>query len=145
MGQQQASAKWNGNLKEGNGTMSIPKGNYNGPYTFALRFETGEGTNPEELVGAAQAGCFSMFLAAQITESGFQPNNVDTKATVTLDKDDTGPKITEIQLNCNADVPGLSEEKFQELVQVSKTNCPISRLYAGTSISVTAKLSTAVS
>ena len=97
MGQQSASATWSGNLKAGNGSMSLPKGNYTGSYTFASRFETGEGTNPEELVGAAQAACFSMFLAAQITESGYQPTSVKTQATVTLDTDAIGPKITKIQ------------------------------------------------
>ena len=132
-----ASARWNGTLKEGNGVMKY--GAVEGPYTFASRFETGEGTNPEELVGAAHAGCYSMFLSA-LMSADYKPESVETTASVTLDKDDIGPKITQIALSCEAKVSGISEEKFQELVQAAKEKCPISRLYAGTKISVTAKL-----
>ena len=132
-----ASAVWNGTLAEGKGTMSFA--NYNGPFTKASRFETGEGTNPEELVGAAIAGCFSMFLSALLSKEGLTPDTIATTATVELGQDD-GPKITSIALSTKAQVGGIEEAKFQELVATAKAKCPISRLYAGTTISVTATL-----
>lgn len=124
-----ANALWNGTLKEGKGTMNFS--NYSGPYTFASRFEEGEGTNPEELVGAAQAGCFSMFLASLITSEGLKPKSVSTNATVTLEKDDIGPNITNIKLDTTVVCKGLSKDKFDELAAAAKEKCPISRLYAG--------------
>lgn len=133
-----ASAKWSGTLKEGNGVMKFS--NYHGPYTFASRFESGEGTNPEELVGAAQAGCYSMFLAALISGENLQPESVETTAKVHLEKDDIGPLITTIELDCKVKCTGLTEEKFQELAQASKEKCPISRLYKGAEIKLTATL-----
>jgi len=133
-----ANAKWNGTLKEGNGVMSFA--NYNGPFTFKSRFEEGDGTNPEELVGAAQAGCYSMFLAALISGEGLTPNSVETTAKVTLGSDDTGPLITSIELDSAVSCDGLSQEKFEELAQTAKSNCPISRLYKGTEIKLNAKL-----
>jgi osmotically inducible protein OsmC len=113
--------------------------NYNGPFTKASRFETGEGTNPEELVGAAIAGCYSMFLSALLSKEGLTPDSIATTATVELGQDD-GPKITSIALETNVKVAGIAEAKFQELVGVAKAKCPISRLYAGTNISVAARL-----
>jgi len=133
-----ASAKWNGTLKEGNGTMTFA--DYNGPYTFVSRFEEGEGTNPEELVGAAHAGCYSMFLSALLSGKDLTPESVETKATVHLGSDDTGPVITNIDLECTAKVEGIDNSNFQELVQEAKAKCPISRLYAGTTINLTASL-----
>jgi osmotically inducible protein OsmC len=124
-----AKALWNGTLKDGKGEMNFS--NYSGPYTFASRFENGEGTNPEELVGAAQAGCYSMFLSALISGEGFTPQSIETTAAVTLGKDDTGPNITDITLVCNVSCEGLSQEKFKELSVAAKEKCPISRLYAG--------------
>lgn len=132
-----ASALWNGTLKEGKGTMKY--GAFEGAYTYASRFETGEGTNPEELVGAAHAGCYSMFLAALLSKEGLTPDSVSTTATVELGQDD-GPKITSIKLETKAKVSGIEEAKFQELVKAAKEKCPISRLFAGTAISVTATL-----
>jgi osmotically inducible protein OsmC len=132
-----ATARWTGTLKEGNGLMKY--GTFEGPYTFASRFEEGNGTNPEELVGAAHAGCYSMFLSALLS-ADFKPESVETTAKVTLERDDIGPNISSIELSCEAKVPGVSEEKFQELVQAAKEKCPISRLYAGTKINVSAKL-----
>ena len=137
MATRQAKALWTGTLKEGKGTMSF--GTFEGAYTFASRFETGEGTNPEELAGAAHAGCYSMFLSALLSKADFTPTSINTTATVELG-DDSGPKITSIILNCEAVVPGVEEAKFQELVAAAKEKCPISRLYAGTEISVNAKL-----
>jgi osmotically inducible protein OsmC len=134
-----AKAKWNGTLKEGNGTMNFS--NYSGPFTFVSRFEEGEGTNPEELVGAAQAGCYSMFLSALISGENLSPESIETTATVTLGSDDTGPLITSIELDCQVKCAGLSQEKFDELAAASKEKCPISRLYAGsTEIILKAKL-----
>ena len=138
MATRQASAKWQGTLKEGNGIMKL--GVYEGPFSFVSRFEEGEGTNPEELVGAAYAGCYSMFLSALISGEDLTPTRVETTASVHLGDDD-GPKITSIDLVCEAVVPGLDEEKFAELAQTSKEKCPISRLYAGTEVNLSAKLS----
>ena len=133
-----AHAKWNGTLKDGKGTMNFS--NYSGPFTFVSRFEEGEGTNPEELVGAAIAGCYSMFLAALISKENLKPDKVETQATVHLEKDDIGPKITVIELSTEVKCDGLSSEKFNELAAESKQKCPISRLYAGTEVKVKASL-----
>jgi len=124
-----ANAIWNGTLKEGKGEMSFT--NYNGPYTFASRFEEGAETNPEELLGAAQAGCYSMFLSALISGEGLNPEKIDTIAEVALGGDDIGPKIENIKLTTKVVCEGLSEEKFNELAQAAKEKCPVSRLYAG--------------
>ena len=104
---------------------------YNGPFTFASRFEEGEGTNPEELIGAGHAGCYSMFLAALISGNDLTPQSVATEATVTLGKDDAGPCITNIKLVCKVSCEGLSQELFDQLAADAKEKCPISRLYAG--------------
>ena len=124
-----AKALWNGTLKEGKGVMNFS--NYSGPFTFASRFEEGDGTNPEELVAAAQAGCYSMFLSALISGENLTPQSIETTAAVTLGKDDIGPCITNIKLVCNVNCEGLSQEKFDELALAAKEKCPISRLYAG--------------
>lgn len=129
-----AKAQWNGTLKEGQGVMSFS--NYNGPFTFASRFEDAEGTNPEELVGAAHAGCYSMFLSALLSNNELTPESVNTTASVTLGKDDTGPCITNIKLVCHVSCEGLSQELFDELTQTAKANCPISRLYSGSTASI---------
>jgi osmotically inducible protein OsmC len=129
MSTRNAKALWNGTLKEGKGTMNFS--NYSGPFTFASRFEEGEGTNPEELVGAAQAGCYSMFLSALISGEGLTPQSIETTATVDLGKDDIGPNITNIKLDCTVVCEGLNQEKFDELASAAKEKCPISRLYAG--------------
>ena len=124
-----AKARWTGTLKEGNGTMNFT--DYSGPFTFASRFEDGKGTNPEELVGAAHAGCYSMFLGALISNEGLTPGSIETSATVSIGRDDTGPCIKEIKLDCVVKCEGLSQEKFEELSQAAKAKCPISRLYSG--------------
>ena len=104
--------------------------NYDGPFTFASRFESGKGTNPEELVGAAQAGCFSMFLSALISGENLTPASIETTASVHLESDDIGPVITKIELDTKVKCDGLSREKFDELTAASKEKCPISRLYS---------------
>jgi osmotically inducible protein OsmC len=133
-----AKAEWKGTLKEGSGIMNFA--NYNGPFTFKSRFEEGDGTNPEELVGAAQAGCFSMFLSALISGEGFNPESIQTTATVNLESDDVGPLITSIELDTQVKCEGISQEKFDELAAASKEKCPISRLYAGTEVKLNAVL-----
>lgn len=122
-------ALWNGTLKEGKGNMDIT--GYSGPFTFASRFENGKGTNPEELVGAAQAGCYSMFLSALISGEELTPESIETEASVTLGQVDGGPAITNIKLETVVKCEGLSQEKFAELSVAAKEKCPISRLYAG--------------
>jgi len=124
-----AKALWNGTLKEGKGVMNFS--NYSGPFTFVSRFEEGEGTNPEELVGAAHAGCYSMFLSALMSGEGLNPESIETVATIILGKDEKGPCITNINLDCNVSCDGLSQEKFDELTIAAKEGCPVSRLYAG--------------
>ena len=120
---------WNGTLKEGKGKMDIT--GYSGPFTFATRFENAKGTNPEELVGAAQSGCYSMFLSALLSGEGLNPESIETTAAVTLGELDGGPAITSIKLATVVKCDGLSQEKFDELAVVAKEKCPISRLYAG--------------
>jgi osmotically inducible protein OsmC len=132
-----AKARWEGSLKEGNGKMNFT--GYEGPFNFKSRFEDGAETNPEELVGAAHAGCYSMFLSALIGKKDLTPTSIETKATVELG-DDNGPKITSITLNCEAVVPGLSEEDFIQLAADAKAGCPISRLFTGTEVILEAKL-----
>lgn len=140
MPKQTAQAQWNGTLKEGHGVMSLQSGAYNGDYTFASRFEEGNGTNPEELAGAAHAGCFSMFLSALLSKENLSPESINTTATVSLDTTDNGPEISSIVLDCQAKVDGIDNDVFQALVTKAKENCPISKLFAGTSITVNATL-----
>jgi len=124
-----AKSVWNGTLKKGEGIMNFS--DYSGPFTFASRFEEGKGTNPEELVGAAHSGCFSMFLAALISEEDLTPESVETEAKVTLGNDDTGPFISNIKLTCRVKCDGLDSGKFDKLAKDAKAKCPISRLYTG--------------
>lgn len=107
--------------------MKLGSGAYEGAYTYASRFEEGPGTNPEELIGAAHAGCFSMFLSSQLTNAGFPPKSIHTTATVHLE---AGPTITKIELNSEAEVPGVDQKTFMELAERSKANCPVSKALA---------------
>ncbi len=138
MSERTASALWKGTLKDGSGTMNFS--NYSGPYTFASRFENGKGTNPEELVGAAHAGCYSMFLSALISGEGLNPESVSTDAVVHLGKDETGPVITTIELTCRVSCAGLTEDKFNELAAAAKEKCPVSRLVSSADIRLDARL-----
>ncbi len=133
-----AKSQWNGTLKEGNGVMTFS--DYEGPYTFKSRFEEGDGTNPEELIGAAHSGCYSMFLSALITGADLTPDSVITTATVHLERDDIGPVVSKIELNCEVKCAGLSEEKLDELSKAAKEKCPISRLVSSADIQLTVKL-----
>lgn len=136
-----ASALWQGNLTEGSGTVRTGKGGYEGNYSFKSRFEEGEGTNPEELIGAAHAGCFSMFLSKVLADAGYTPDSVSTKANVHLEKTDAGQTVTRIDLETVAEVPGIDEAEFQKSAENAKANCPISRLLApGTEIVLSARL-----
>ncbi|RJP63286.1 MAG: OsmC family peroxiredoxin, partial [Ignavibacteriales bacterium] len=110
-----AAAVWNGKLRDGNGTMKMESGAYEGQYSFSSRFEEGTGTNPEELIAAAHAGCFSMAFSASLEKEGFDPKSVSTEAKVNLVKGDAGFSITEITLNCKAEIPNIDEAKFQEV------------------------------
>jgi osmotically inducible protein OsmC len=134
------SAVWEGTLREGKGTVKLGSGAYEGPYSFASRFESGTGTNPEELIGAAHAGCFSMALSAGLTKAGFAPKRIATTAKVNLDNVGGGFKIVSIELETEAEVPGIEEQVFQEQADTAKKNCPVSQALAGTEIKLRAKL-----
>jgi osmotically inducible protein OsmC len=135
-----ASAKWEGDLKSGKGTMKLGSGAYEGQYSFASRFENGTGTNPEELIAAAHAGCFTMAFSNGLSQAGHVPTKVETTAKVHLEKTEAGFGIPRIDLVTEAVVPGLDEAKFQELAQTAKKNCPVSKLLAAAEITLDAKL-----
>jgi osmotically inducible protein OsmC len=126
-----ASARWDGALQEGSGTMRMASGAYEGPYSFQSRFEEGDGTNPEELIAAAHAGCFSMALSAELGRAGHEPESVETEATVQLDKVGDGFGITRIVLRTRARVPGIDADEFQRHAQAAKDGCPVSQALAG--------------
>jgi osmotically inducible protein OsmC len=137
-----ASARWQGTLTEGSGTIRTGKGGIEGAYSFKSRFEEGEGTNPEELIGAAHAGCFSMAFSKQLTDAGFPPSSVNTTASVHLDKTDAGMTVTAIDLDTVGEVPGIDGAEFQKLAEAAKAGCPISRLLSpGAAITLKATLS----
>lgn len=135
-----ANATWSGDLKNGNGTMKMDSGSYEGAYTFASRFENGEGTNPEELIGAAHAGCFSMALSLELSEAGYDPQSIDTRAEVTFEVTDGGPAITGIKLITKANVPDIDNDTFQQFAEGAKNGCPVSKALAGTNITLDATL-----
>jgi osmotically inducible protein OsmC len=135
-----ASAVWKGTLKEGKGDISTDSGVLtNTPYSFATRFENGKGTNPEELIAAAHAGCFTMALSAQLSGAGFTPESLETSAAVTLDKLDAGWTITKVHLDVTARVPGADQAAFDTAANNAKAGCPVSRLLKA-EITMTAKL-----
>jgi osmotically inducible protein OsmC len=123
-----ASAVWNGGLKDGNGTLSTASGVLERtPYDFRMRFESEPGTNPEELIGAAHAGCFSMALAGQLEKAGLKAERIETAATVTLEMGQAGPAIKAVHLDVRARVPGASQEAFDQAAQNTRTGCPVSK------------------
>jgi len=135
-----ASAQWNGGLKDGKGTISTDSGVLRETqYSFSTRFEEGAGTNPEELIAAAHAGCFSMALSGQLTNAGTPPESVRTQATVTMEKTDAGFTVTGVHLDVTARVPGIDQAAFDTAANNAKTGCPISRLLNAT-ITMSAKL-----
>lgn len=135
-----ADARWEGTLQEGTGHMRLAGGAYDGPYSFSSRFEDGTGTNPEELLAAAHAGCFSMALAGALGRNGFNPNSVQTTANVHLNKTDEGFRIQRIDLVCEADVPDIDEDAFAGIADSTKTGCPVSVLLSTAEITLDAKL-----
>jgi lipoyl-dependent peroxiredoxin len=136
-----ADAVWNGNLREGNGTMRMKTGAFEGPYTYASRFEQAAGTNPEELIGAAHAGCFSMALSGDLVKAGYKPEQVRTRADVYLEPVEGKSTITRIHLECDAVVPGIDQDTLLKIAEGTKKNCPISRALAAVSaITLNARL-----
>lgn len=135
-----SEAVWEGNLQQGRGVMKLGSGAFQGEYTFSSRFEEGAGTNPEELIGAAEAGCFSMALSGDLGKAGFNPRRISTKAEVHLKKVDGKNRITNINLDTEADVPGISNEQFQEIAEGAKKGCPVSSALTGVDISLNARL-----
>src|ERR671923_2503504 len=134
-----ASAKWSGDLQEGQGTMALGSGAFEGQYSFRSRFEEGTGTNPEELIGAAHAGCFSMALGFMLEQAGYTPERVHTVAKVHIDRVGEGFKITSIELETDAKIPGIDEKTFLEKAEAAKKGCPVSQALAGTEITLQAR------
>lgn len=136
-----AEATWKGELKSGRGTMRLESGEFKGSYSYGTRFQEKPGTNPEELIGAALAGCFSMALAHILEQADHSPREIQTTARVSLGKSGDGFAITEIQLETDADVPGIEEEEFDRLAEQAKSNCPVSKALRGVNILLDARLS----
>src|SRR5436305_15347175 len=126
-----AEATWEGDLKSGKGTMKLAGGAYEGAYSFSSRFESGKGTNPEELIAAAHAGCFSMALSHGLAQAGFPPKRVHTTAKVHLEKTAGGFGIPRIDLVTDAEVPGISDDAFRQQAETAKQNCPVAKLFKG--------------
>src|SRR6516164_8253984 len=136
-----AEAEWKGNLAQGGGRLKVGSGAFAGPYTFKSRFEDGQSaTNPEELLGAAHAGCFTMALTAQLSRERLVPTRIHTEAKVKLEKVGEAFSITRIDLETEAEVPGVDDAKFQRFANDAKQNCPLSKALAATEIHLTAKL-----
>ena len=135
-----AQARWKRGLRDGKGTMKLGSGAFEGAYSFSSRFEEGTGTNPEELIGAAHAGCFSMAFSAGLERNSFKPSYVSTSAKVHLNKVGEGFRITLVELATEAKVPGIDEAKFHELAEAAKTGCPVSQALSATQIKLEAKL-----
>jgi osmotically inducible protein OsmC len=137
-----ANARWEGGLKDGKGSMRLGGGAFEGQYSFSSRFEEGTGTNPEELIAAAHAGCFSMALSAGLERAGHSPNSVETEAKVHLSPADGGGfRISRIDLVTTAAVPGIEEDAFQQAAQAAKEGCPVSKALAAVEITLAANLS----
>ena len=136
-----ASAIWHGDLKKGTGSLTTQSHILNDtPYSFHTRFEDGAGTNPEELIAAAHAGCFTMALSSQLTSAEHPPSTIETTATVTMETTDDGPTITKIHLSTHATIPGIEKSTFDELAKKAKDGCPISRLLKSAEITLDATL-----
>ncbi len=135
-----SKAQWNGSLKDGKGTVSLGSGAYDGQYSFSSRFESGAGTNPEELIAAAHAGCYSMALSAGLGKAGITPARISTEARVSLEKVGDGFSITRIDLVTEGEVPGIDEATFLEHAENAKKGCPVSRALGAVEITLSAKL-----
>lgn len=135
-----ATAIWRGALKDGEGRLSVGSGAFEGKYSFGSRFEDGQGTNPEELIGAAEAGCFAMALSHSLAEAGFDPRRVEASATVHLEKGDEGFGISRIVIDAEAEVPGIEESRFQQEAEDAKQSCVVSRALAAVDLELNARL-----
>jgi lipoyl-dependent peroxiredoxin len=139
-----AEAKWQRSLQDGSGTMRLGSGAFEGSYSFNSRMENGPGTNPEELIGAAHAGCFSMAFAGALTQAGHEPQEIRTKANVHFEKTDKGWGISRIDLATEGNVPGVDEATFKRIAEEAKKNCPVSKALAATPITLSATLKSGV-
>jgi osmotically inducible protein OsmC len=135
-----ATALWEGDLKSGKGSMKLGSGAFEGKFSFGTRFEEAPGTNPEELIGAAHAGCYSMAFSAMLGGAGFTPKSIRTAAKVHIEKVGEGFAITRIQLATEANIPGIDDAKFKEIAEAAKKGCPVSKALAGVQIELDAKL-----
>ena len=141
MPKRKADARWEGSLQDGNGTMRLATGSYEGPYSFQSRFQEGDGTNPEELIAGAHAGCYSMALSGELGRAGHGAESIETTATVHIEKVGEGFGITKIQLDTRARVPGIDDQEFQQAAEAAKKGCPVSQALASVeSIELTATL-----
>ncbi len=137
-----AEAVWDGSLREGNGKMMFGSGAFEGAYSFGSRFENARGTNPEELIGAAHAGCFSMALSANLGQAGFTPQHIRTTAQVTIESAEGKTRITGIRLETEAKVPGIDAAQFQQIAEAAKQGCPVSMALASVPVTLKARLLT---
>ncbi|AWV89990.1 OsmC family protein [Bradymonas sediminis] len=135
-----ATAIWKGTIKDGSGTMKTESGAVDGKYSFATRFEDGTGTNPEELLGAASAGCFSMAFSLMLTEKGYNPTKIETVAEVAIKNAGGDISIPTIALNCSAVIPGIEDAEFQQIAENARAHCPVSKALSGVKISLDATL-----
>jgi osmotically inducible protein OsmC len=140
MAARSAEAEWRGSLANGSGTMKLGSGAFEGRYSFKTRFEDEPGTNPEELIAAAHAGCFSMALALILGQAGFEPHRIHTTAKVHIEKAGEGFKITRIDLDTEAEVPNIDAQQFHEQAEAAKKGCPVSQALAGTNVVLNARL-----
>src|SRR5512136_2361099 len=129
-----AEAEWKGNLLQGQGRMKLGTGAFEGPFSFSSRFEEGQGTNPEELIGAAHAGCYSMALSGGLVRAGFTPRRISTNATVSLEQVEGKARITKIHLETRAEVPGIGKDAFLKIAEETKLGCPVSAALTGVQI-----------
>lgn len=135
-----AEAEWKGSISEGKGVVKLGSGAFEGSYSFGSRFGGEKGTSPEELIAAAHAGCFSMALSLGLGQAGFTPRRIHTNATVRIERAGDGFKITRIELDTKAEVPGIDEARFREQAEAAKQGCPVSRALAGTEITLRSRL-----
>lgn len=133
-------AAWEGTLRDGHGRVALGSGAFEGPYSYSSRWEDGSGTNPEELIGAAHAGCFSMAFAHSLAQAGFTPGNIDTTASVRLSVGPEGSRISRVLLETKASVPNIDEATFQEHAEKAKKGCPVSQALTGVDIELKAEL-----
>jgi osmotically inducible protein OsmC len=140
MPERSATARWEGGLQGGKGTMRLGSGAFEGQYSFSSRFEEGKRTNPEELIGAAHAGYFSMALSAGLERAGHAPNSIETSARVHLERAGSGFRISRIDLSTTADVPGIDDAAFRDQAEPAKKNCPVSQALTGVDIQLDARL-----